>query len=209
MRSDSYPGGQPERSFIEDARRAQIVGCAVRVLAEVGYARTSLARVAARAGVSKGVISYHFAGKDELLVRVVTSVYEAGAEYIRPRVEAAETASGMLRAYLTANIEYLRDHHEEIVAVTEVVLNLRDPDGRLRFVDDTEGTEPMLAPLRAIFEKGQADGEFRDFDPHTMAWTVRTVIDGINRRRVVEPGLDFDTCVAEVVGLFDHATRSH
>ena len=45
------------------------MGCAIEVLAELGYAQTSFARIAERAGISKSVISYHFAGKDELLDR--------------------------------------------------------------------------------------------------------------------------------------------
>lgn len=180
----------------------------MEVLAEVGYGQASLARIARRAGISKGVISYHFAGKDELLEQVVTTAYTEGAEYIRPRVEAARTPAEMLRAYLRANIEFLRDHRAHIVALTEVVLNLRRPDGRLRFVHDTEGVEPMLAPLRAIFEQGQAGGDFRDFDPHTMAWTVRTVIDGINQRRAVEPELDFEASIEELIELFDRATAA-
>lgn len=182
--------------------------CAIDVLAEFGYAHTTLARVARAAGVSKGVISYHFSGKDELLEQVVTSVYTAGAEYVAPMVAAATTASEKLRTYLRSNIEFLRDHHTHIVALTEVVLNLRRADGRLRFSGEAEGVEPMLAPLQEVFRQGQVDGEFRDFDRRTMAWNVRTLIDGINQRRTVEPELDFDACADELVTMFDLATRS-
>lgn len=208
MRPDNEPNGQGERTFIEDARRAQIVACAVDELAEGGFAQASLARIARRAGISKGVISYHFAGKHELLEQVVIGTYEDGAEYIRPRVEAAGTMRAKLRAYLTANIEFLRDHHKRIVALTEVVLNLRGADGRLRFVGDAEDTEPGLAPLIALFEAGQASGEFRDFDTRAMAWAVRNIVDGVNTRRVVEQDLDFDACIAETTDLFDHATAT-
>lgn len=207
MRPEPQPNDQESRSFIEEARRGQIVSRTKEVLAEFGYAHTTLARVARAAGISKGVISYHFSGKDELLEQVVISVYTAGAEYIQPRVVTATSAAEMLRAYLRSNIEFLRDHHTDIVALTEVVLNLRRPDGRLRFVGEAEEVEPMLAPLQAIFQQGQADGEFRSFDTRTMAWTVRNLIDGINQRRAVEPDLDFEACTAEMVTLFDLATR--
>jgi hypothetical protein len=39
---------------------------AIDTIAEVGCARASLGRTAERFGVSKGLISYHFAGRDEL-----------------------------------------------------------------------------------------------------------------------------------------------
>jgi AcrR family transcriptional regulator len=90
VRSDDRPTGR-QPTFTEHARRAQIVACAIEVLAETGYAQTSFARVAERANISKSVISYHFGSKDELLEEVVRSVYADGARYMLPRIEAAQT----------------------------------------------------------------------------------------------------------------------
>jgi AcrR family transcriptional regulator len=67
-----------ERTFTETARRAQIVQAAIDTIAELGYGRASLARIAERLGISKGVISYHFAGKDDLIKEVVLEVVESG-----------------------------------------------------------------------------------------------------------------------------------
>lgn len=41
-----------------------------------------------------------------------------------------------------------------------------------------------------------------------MAWAVRSAIDGVNQQRLLDPGLDFDTVIAELTGLFDRATRA-
>src|ERR1700723_819410 len=92
--------GQQDRSFIENARRAQIIECAIEAIAELGYATASLAEIAKRAGVSKGVISYHFAGKAELIEQVVNSLLEKGGAMMLPRVVAEHDAIGMLRAYI-------------------------------------------------------------------------------------------------------------
>ena len=54
-------------TFTERARRDQITGGAVQVLADRGFAGTSLAAIGDRLGISKGVISYHFQDKAELL----------------------------------------------------------------------------------------------------------------------------------------------
>ncbi|CAM4303409.1 TetR family transcriptional regulator [Nocardiopsis rhodophaea] len=86
MRPDVGQGGQQERSFIEKARRAQIIEAAVAVIAEVGFAKASLARIAQHAGISKGVISYHFAGKDELIEQVVEQIYLSATDYVVPRI---------------------------------------------------------------------------------------------------------------------------
>ena len=69
------PGTRP-RTFTERARRAQIVDAAIETIAELGYARASFAQIARRAALSStGLISYHFAGKDELIAEVIASIY--------------------------------------------------------------------------------------------------------------------------------------
>ena len=47
---------------------------------------------------AKGVISYHFAGKDDLIRQVVIEIVEAGRAYIIPRVLAESTGPATLRA---------------------------------------------------------------------------------------------------------------
>src|SRR5690349_11588172 len=61
MQARSSAEKQKERTFVETARRAQIVDAAIDVLAEHGYPNTSFAKIAARAGLSStGMISHHF-----------------------------------------------------------------------------------------------------------------------------------------------------
>ena len=41
-------------------RRDQLVDCAIDAIAQLGFPRTSVADVARRAGVSRGVVTSHF-----------------------------------------------------------------------------------------------------------------------------------------------------
>src|ERR1700691_4156846 len=93
-------GADDNRTFVTKARRAQIVEAAIDTVAEVGYANASLARIAVRLGITKGVISYHFAGKDDLIAEIVTQVLQQARAYMQPRVEAQTTGPEMLRAYI-------------------------------------------------------------------------------------------------------------
>ena len=56
MRIKDKPDGQSRPTFTEAARRIQIIECAIETLATLGYAQASLAHIAKRAGISKGVI---------------------------------------------------------------------------------------------------------------------------------------------------------
>jgi len=205
MRSDSRPVVR-QRTFTEEARRAQIIACAIEVLAELGYAQTSFARIAERAGISKSVISYHFAGKDELLEQVVQSVYGDAARYMVPRLQAQHSPRAVLGMYLRSNLEFIRDHRQDIDAVTEIFLNVRAPDGSRRFAGGPGGMETALKPLQEILRRGQEEGDFADFDTRTMAWAIRTLIDGVTRRRTLDPEFDFGTCIEEMAALVDRAT---
>jgi len=83
------------------ARRSQIVAATIEVIADLGYGQTSFARIAERAGLSSTrLISYHFAGKDELIAAVAADVLASIGRYMAQRVGAATSAAGRLRAYI-------------------------------------------------------------------------------------------------------------
>lgn len=204
MQPDNEHDGQSARSFIEQARRAQIVASAVEVIADVGYRKASMARIAAHARISRGLISYHFANKAELITEVVTRVYVDGAEFMGPRIGTATSAPGQLRAYISSNLEYMRAHPERMLALLEIFTQAgRD---ELPAANDSDTVDQMLGPLEELFRHGQATGDFRDFDPRTMAVAVRNVIDGVPPR-LSEPDLDLDAVINDLTALFERATR--
>ena len=199
--------GTERRTFIENARRQQIVGAAIDTIAEVGFAQASLARIAARVGISKGVISYHFAGKDDLIRQVVIDVVEAGRAYILPRVFAESTGPGMLRAYIESNLAFMREHRNYMVAVVEILRNgaLTTESGRRVDGQDVDVAAHLLEEQLARL---QAEGELRDdFDPGAMAVAVRATIDVVPHRLVREPSFDIEKYAREIAAIFDLATR--
>ena len=63
-----------KRSARGRATREQLIEVATRLFAENGYEDTSIEDVLAAAGVSRGALYHHFAGKDALFAAVVESV---------------------------------------------------------------------------------------------------------------------------------------
>ena len=200
---------EPEqRTFIENARRQQIVGAAIDTIAEVGYGQASLARIAARIGISKGVISYHFAGKDDLIKQVVIDVVEAGRAYILHRVFAESTGPAMLRAYIESNLAFMREHRNYMVAVVEILRNGAFTTDSGRRVDGRD-VDVAAHLLEEQLARLQAEGELRsDFDPGVMAVAVRATIDVVPHRLVRDPGFDIENYAREIAAIFDLATRA-
>lgn len=203
MRSKNSPSGP---SFLEAARRAQIVGCAIEVLAEEGYAQATLARIAARAGVSKSVVVYHFGGKEQVLEQAVMEIMTTATEVVRPQLEAETTAAGRLAAYFRARVGFLKTHRNHMLALFEIWMNLRDEEGRLR-LGEPDAVETVDA-IERILRDGQDSGEFGAFDTAVTAMAIRQAVDGVLLQLRVRPDLDLDTYTHELVALFARATAS-
>jgi AcrR family transcriptional regulator len=147
--------GEPERTFIETARRAQIVAAAIDTIAEAGYAGASFARIAEKLGISRGLISYHFAGKDDLMRQVVHDAAEEAKAYMHPRILAESPGPGMLRAYIESNLAFMRDHRNNVIAMVEIA---RSAEGRRVFYRDTDVVDAVRA-LEHLLSGPQAAGQ--------------------------------------------------
>jgi AcrR family transcriptional regulator len=196
---------QRSGSFIEQARRSQIVDSAVETIAELGYGNASLAQIAKRAGISKGVISYHFAGKDELMQQVLTESMALAQAEMLPRIEAGDGPLGRLRGHIEGNIAFIKAHPKHLVAMVEILNNAKDEKGE--HVVDVSAFGGLVGQIAQAFAGAQAQGLVRAFDPLVMAQTLRSALDGMVGLYLANPELDLDAYGAELVTIFDLAVR--
>jgi TetR/AcrR family transcriptional regulator, fatty acid metabolism regulator protein len=207
MQSENISLDQGKRSFIETARRAQIIECAIEAIADLGFAQASLAQIAKRAKVSTGVILYYYASKDDLIREVVAHVFAVGEAFIRPRVDAEQqSARTALRAFIAASVAYIASNPKNVLAVMNIMRAGRTESGALRF--DAAVETPRQAGFRSILEWGQQVGEFRPFDVRVMVTTIIEAVDVIPSLLAAEPDLDLAAYGETLVELFDRATRS-
>lgn len=194
--SRSIPGAEP--TFIEAARRRQIVAATIDTLAEVGYTKTSLAAIAKRAELSStGLITYHFTNKAALIDQVVADVLAHIAEHLSKHVPDAAEPQKRLRAYVTASIDYIRAHTAEMNALLAIFMSgARTYDG---------ATNPAtIAPLERILTDGQRTGAFRRVDPMVAAALVQRSIDGLPLALVQDPDLDLDAYAESLLTLIEN-----
>ena len=198
--------GPATRTFSEAARRAQIVAVAIKVVATSGYLSASFARIAKEAGLSStGIISYHFAGKDDLMHEVIAEVMRAATAHLEPRLDAAIGARAKLRAYIEAHMSFLVAYPHHHRALVEVVGNLpRDTPERVAFIAQLDS---ILSFHSDYLAEGQAAGEFGAFDARVMVIAIQGAIDAVVLRKLREPDLDVERCGRELADLFDRATR--
>lgn len=121
----STPGRrtQAERSA---ATRAALLQATVECLLELGHARTTTQEVQARAGVSRGALTHHFASKADLLLAVTDLLYDDFSARIRQ--EAAGLPAGRRRIRPGIRLLWERVSGPLFMAVIELWVAARTDD---------------------------------------------------------------------------------
>jgi AcrR family transcriptional regulator len=205
MRTKISSPVREQPTFIEAARKAQIIEAALTTISELGFANASLAQIARRASISKGVIGYYFPTKDALIEAAMEHFYMAGHGSMMAELDKCKTPVEMLSRYIETNLQYIADNRVGTRAVGEVVANFRRPNGELFY--KAEDAEPMIQGTEAIFAWGQQAGDFRAFDKRIMAVTLRGAIDNFGSQLATNEDLDVELYARELKELFMHAVR--
>lgn len=175
------------RANITAIRRREIIDATVRVMAARGWSETSIDEITREAGVSRGLISYHFKDKNELL----SGVLERSREIFSDAVAAAVAAS-------TDPVEQMR------LATRAAILQARDdPVAFEVFLNFSANgaTDPGLhAQVQQLYQhfrevtaqaigRGQESGRYsRGLDANSAAASHQGTIIGIALQWLLDPG---------------------
>lgn len=184
------------------ARGAQIERAAAEVLAELGYAGASVARIAERAGVSKGVVTYHFPSKDQLLRQVALRLLQGCAEHVASASGASRTPAARLRAEISAELEFFSPRRVEFLAMAEVLSNHREADFGRAFDEVAAGETEALAEL---LSEGQAAGQFRAFDATQVAQLIAAAKNDVLERWASDSSLELAPMAAALLDFVEAA----
>ncbi len=194
-------GRRQAQTFTESARRAQIVAAATETIADLGYHLASFAQIARRAGLSStGLISYHFAGKNDLMAQVAQDTYTAIGHHMAVRMAGALSAAEALETYIRASVEFVAGHRRQMKALLEIFMN-----GGISYEPGTELV--VLSPVEEILRGGQEAGEFREFDPRVMAAVIQRAIDGLPFLLETHADIDLGAYARELITTFELATK--
>jgi TetR/AcrR family fatty acid metabolism transcriptional regulator len=192
---------EEKKTFIEEARRKQIIDAALQTIAEQGYTQTSFAEIAKSLGITKGLIAYHFNGKHDLITSAIHTILNRQGAYIRGRVEEETKGSDKLRVYIEASFEYISQNRSQFVALVDLWGSFTSPEEKKAFSDSAY--DPCRAHLKKIFRIGVEQKEFAKFDEQSMASVVQGAIDGIMLQWVFDPkAVDLQESSRELSEMF-------
>ncbi|QRK08195.1 TetR family transcriptional regulator [Archangium violaceum] len=135
-----------------EERRQQIVEGMLRVMAERGYERASISEIARAAGLSPGLVHYHFTEKQEILLTLVEQLAGRVRERVKARVERVRSgARAQVDAFIDAYLATGDDADPASVAawVTISAEAVRQPEVRAAYEkvvrSDLEFLEELVA----------------------------------------------------------------
>jgi AcrR family transcriptional regulator len=152
---DTAPGG-----------RERILRVAARLYARQGYEGTSMRQIAAAAGVTKSLVSYHFGSKRELfsslLHEAVGTCRATACDVMRQECSAASRLQALVRAQFARAREA-----PEVVAFAHEVMTMPGllPLG---YAYKSEG-KGLFDTYVQLVDEGRRCGEFRDVDARAVA----------------------------------------
>lgn len=94
MKTDAAAAGQADterrgRKASKETRRLQLIEATIDSLSKRGYADTTMADVADGAGLSRGIVNFHFESKENLLVATLQYMAEEYAAHWRGALDKA------------------------------------------------------------------------------------------------------------------------
>lgn len=191
-------------TFTQRKRREQLLDCAIDAIVDLGFQGMSVGEVARRAGVSKGVVTYHFAAKADLVYEVVAEIFDSITAFLESRL-GRTTPETFVADYISAWVDYYRTHTRYMLAIGEIWGNFRDETGARRFGGQAIAGE--LAEVQRALELGQADGSRGQFSARVMAVSMKAALDALLAQLAGDPELDLRAYGEELVALFERATR--
>ena len=194
-----------EFTFTEAARREQLIDLTIDLIAEHGFARTTLAKIAAAAELSNAAVLYFFGAKNAVLLAAGERVMSDVIETVATAVSDAPTAREGIDAYVRAIVGHMVEHPSHTRVMIEL-LTQAPPD----LVESVTGTSTPQAsrwrPVAELIERAQLDGELRTFDARTAAIGLIGATDAVFAESLNDPDYDLRTAVDELLDLFDRST---
>lgn len=188
---------------MEPIRRAQVIRAVIETVAERGLEALTMDTVARRAGVSKGVVNYYFAGKRDLLLQSFQAFLESYNQQIVDLIQPDMGAMDMMGIVIDVCFPDtdvplpLRQHDPKVGGQMQTETG-PDPgfsvellgkvfvhfltktilDGDFQKVHQTV-YETYREGMITIVRQGIASGEFRDVDPDEAAYGLMALIEGM------------------------------
>lgn len=180
-------------TFIETVRQKQLLEISLDLFRKQGIDNTSLAEIAKVAGVSNGVVSYHFESKKHLGEEVLRHLLRQYSHYLQDRLASKSNALDKLNEFLTATLAYSKQHREDYFVYMNTLGCYATQDERAEFI--RWANDSLRNMLVDIIKTGQQRGEIARVPAKHLADLLQATTDGLMDLGLKsEDKVDIDAC---------------
>ncbi len=186
---------------LEKQRREQVADATIDLLTELPWGSVSLTRVAQRAGVSRGVVTYWYANKEELLKAAVERFHDRYAERLLAIAAAPRPVRERLEQLLLATLPDRETLQREAAFQAEVYSFAKaHPDV---LTPMAESYLRFHAVAEALVQIGRAEGYVTATDTKHTARFVHALIDGVSLHAAHDQSLSLPQVRARLLVLIE------
>lgn len=177
------PRGRPRNTA---ERRQQIVDGLLTVMAETGYQKASIQRIAQAAGLSPGLVHYHFGAKREVLLGLVEHLEAT----LRARYDSRAADAPRLPAFLDAHLASDATSDPRAVRAWVALASeaLRDPEVRAVYEDAVQKRRDVLVELLGEARPQASRAQVEAFAGLVLAGIEGALVTGTLAPDVIPPG---------------------
>lgn len=173
---------------LEQRRREQIMTTARELLTEGSFATLTLSSVARRAGLSKGLLTYYFGSKEQLVVETIRAYHAEQSALMRGFMHLPMPASTKLRLMVDATLPSQESVVDELRFQVEVWSFAKAHPEALDAVK--QSYFEFRRACEQLLDDGIAEGTVHVEDTAFTYRVLHGLIDGLSFQLVVEPDVD-------------------
>lgn len=173
------------KDTLRDLRRAQIVSAARALVASGGLDALTFGALEENLGFSRGVITYHFRDKDEIVDELLESALAEIDAATQAQVDASDTPLRKVRAVLEANVRGFLEHRDAGM----ILLSFW---GRLASDEKAkQANAALFAKYRQrtarVLREGRKLGAFGEVEVEPLAAVIVGMVIGLAAQSYFEP----------------------
>jgi TetR/AcrR family transcriptional repressor of bet genes len=169
-----------------DQTRQDLISATIDSIAMKGFAETTLEKVSKRAGVSRGLVNFHFVSKEKLLIETLEQLSE---EYAASWRKALEKADANPVSQLVALVE--SDFHPRVCSRKKVAVwyaFLGEARSRPTYTAVCKGWDQSFSEVMEECCVAIAkSGNYENVDPVVIARALGALIDSLWRDLMLSP----------------------
>lgn len=166
------------RVDIHPHRRQQIITAASRLLARKGWSATTFADICKEAGISNGVLTYHFKDKDEILLAVLEHVSQTSTDRFFSLLQEHTSWQEKLKLIVESSLSSTEEERElSRLNLHLLSLAAQRPDIAQRLRQMYTFT---MQRAQAEIELAQEQGQIRRRGPSAVAAVIQMLVIGMS-----------------------------